>query len=94
MVSRWCDVIRVEGMMSVGLRVSESLLGISMTPPLVFAFPSSPLTRELIQDLHPPPSPLSIIPINSMSSPVNAFSFEVSIPFLVVFEMTNVGDAF
>ena len=29
-----------------------------------------------------------------MSSQVNAIPFEVSIPFLVVFEMTNVGDTF
>ena len=80
--------------MSLGLRVSESSFGISMTQSFVFCFsliPSYKRTRP-----RPSSSTLStfILPILIMSSPVNAFSFEVSIPFLVVFEMTNVGDTF
>ena len=66
-----------------------------MTRSFVFCFPLIPSTSELIQDLHPPPSPLStFLPTSSMSSQVNAFSIEVSIPFMVVFDMTNVGDTF
>ena len=89
----WCDVIRVESMMSIGLRVNESLLGINMTQSFVLAFPSSPPTSELIQDLHPPPSPLStFLPTISMSSQANSFPFEVSIPFMVMFEFRGRGD--
>ena len=59
-------VARVEGMTSLGLRVDESFFSISMTQSFVFAYPSSPSSSELIQDLHPPPSPLSTFSTNHL----------------------------
>ena len=66
-----------------------------MTQSFIFAFSLIPSHKRT----HPRPSSSTlsafILPTTTiMSSPVNAFSFKVSIPFLVVFEMTNVGDAF
>ena len=90
LVMGWVTSIRVEGVMSLGLRVSESSLWYKYDSVVRLCFSLIPSSSELIQDLHPPPTPLStFLPTTSMSAPANTFSFKVSIPFMVVFEMTN-----